>query len=384
MKKRNRVTICLVAGVLILAVSAAAAFGSVNGYSRYKEALKSLALETNNFTAQGTMVVTYGGQEVVRTSGEYAMDGANNAVHSKEWNMGKETEYFSTRLNGVSTWFDSMDKVYYQTEYSGEEGSTAAENLLGVDTDDEMLNRMMNFAEIATDTVMGELKNNFVQVGKENGSTLYQVEIAKNQVPSLVNAGLSLFAYSTGQSNRVDGTVIFADYQALVLNRYEQATGETLSEEFREGYINGATDEWYETYEDQMDKVSQFNSSESWEDVYYQVLSDKGGTGIVYVDVDGTDTYYSNYDAFAKDHPDQVSDDMSLYVGQDMSLETVLCKFGVDDQGRLTSNNLEVNFRTTDREGTAHSLVIKLDVTVGSYGTTTIQPLDVGNREKVV
>lgn len=36
MKKRNRLTICLVAGVLILAVSATAAFGSVNGYSKYK------------------------------------------------------------------------------------------------------------------------------------------------------------------------------------------------------------------------------------------------------------------------------------------------------------------------------------------------------------
>ena len=37
--------------------------------------------------------------------------------------------------------------------------------------------------EIAADTVVGELKNNFVQVGKENGVTQYQIEIAQNQVP---------------------------------------------------------------------------------------------------------------------------------------------------------------------------------------------------------
>ena len=43
MKKRNRITFCLVAGVLILAVSATAAFGSVNGYAKYKNALKDLA-----------------------------------------------------------------------------------------------------------------------------------------------------------------------------------------------------------------------------------------------------------------------------------------------------------------------------------------------------
>ena len=59
---------------------------------------------------------------------------------------------------------------------------------------------------IAADTVVGELKNNFVQVGKENGVTQYQIEIAQNQVPSLVNAGLSLFAYSVGQSHDYDYT----------------------------------------------------------------------------------------------------------------------------------------------------------------------------------
>ena len=43
MRKRNRLLVCLAAGVLILAVSATAAFGSVNGYTKYKEALKALA-----------------------------------------------------------------------------------------------------------------------------------------------------------------------------------------------------------------------------------------------------------------------------------------------------------------------------------------------------
>ena len=44
MKKRSRLMVCLVAGVLILAVSATAAFGSVNGYAKYKTALKALAM----------------------------------------------------------------------------------------------------------------------------------------------------------------------------------------------------------------------------------------------------------------------------------------------------------------------------------------------------
>ena len=82
MKKRNRLTICLVAGVLILAVSATAAFGSVNGYSKYKEAVKALALETDNFTANGTLKMICDGKEVVHVTEDYAMDGHNMSSHS--------------------------------------------------------------------------------------------------------------------------------------------------------------------------------------------------------------------------------------------------------------------------------------------------------------
>ena len=92
-------------------------------------------------------------------------------------------------------------------------------------------------------------------MGKENGVTQYQIEIAQNQVPSLVNAGLSLFAYSVDASNRENYTVNFADYSATVIHNYESTTGETLPEEFKDGYNNGYDDAWYETYGDLLDKV---------------------------------------------------------------------------------------------------------------------------------
>ena len=41
---KRKVTVCLVAGVLVLAVSAGAAFGSVNGYAAYKNGAKKLLL----------------------------------------------------------------------------------------------------------------------------------------------------------------------------------------------------------------------------------------------------------------------------------------------------------------------------------------------------
>lgn len=346
MRKRNRLLVCLAAGVLILAVSATAAFGSVNGYTKYKEALKSLALETDNFTATGTMQVNYDGKEIASLQQDFAMEGQNVYSHSVSKDASGQMETYDT--------------------------------LLGIDTDDEMANRMVNFVEIAADTVVGELKNNFVQVGKENGVTQYQIEIAQNQVPSLVNAGLSLFAYSVDASNRENYTVNFADYSATVIHNYESTTGETLPEEFKDGYSNGYDDAWYETYGDLLDKVEEVNAT-NWEEKYYNVLEEQGG-GIVYVSEDGSYDYYADYDAFAAAHPEAVGDSLESYVGQDLNLEKVLCTFSVDDQGRLTDNHIEVTFQTTEKDGSSHTLVLTGDVTLTNYGTTTVQPLDVGDR----
>ena len=98
------------------------------------------------------------------------------------------------------------------------------------------------------------------------------------------------------------------------------------------------------------------------------------------MNTDGSYDYYADYDAFAAAHPEAVGDSLESYVGQDLNLEKVLCTFGVDDQGRLTDNHIEVTFQTTEKDGSSHTLVITGDVTLTNYGTTTIQPLDVGDR----
>ena len=153
MRKRNRLLVCLAAGVLILAVSATAAFGSVNGYTKYKEALKSLALETDNFTATGTMQVNYDGKEIASLQQDFAMEGQNVYSHSVSKDASGQMETYDTLLDGVRTEFNMNDKYYYQVDYGTNQDTTLASNLLGIDTDDEMANRMVNFVEIAADTV---------------------------------------------------------------------------------------------------------------------------------------------------------------------------------------------------------------------------------------
>ena len=384
MKKRNRITVCLVAGVLILAVSAGAAFGSVSGYSTYKEAVKALALKTDNVTMQGSMKATLDGKEFVSMTGELAIDGKNKSSHviTSEFG-GQKEERYDTTLGNTETWFNADSKYYSQYTFQTDDTTEKTSGLLGISTDDEMTNRMVNFMEIAADTVMGDLKNNFVQLGKDGDKTQYQIEISKDQVPSLVNAGLSLFAYSVAADEGTDWGVYYEDYNASMLNTYEKLSGNKLSEEFRNGYLQRDDSAvWYDKNEKQINEILDFLSEKDWERQYYDQLDNKQG-GIVFVKTDGTSVYYKDYKSYAKANPKMVEDDMSTYLGQDMVLKTAQCKFGVDKNGNLTNNTLTATFTTTDQDGKNHELVVTADVTLSNYGTTTIQKLDTGDRVKM-
>lgn len=387
MKKRNRITVCLVAGVLILAVSAGAAFGSVNGYSTYKEAVKALALKTDNVTMQGSMKATLDGKEFVSMTGEMAIDGKNKSSHviSSEFG-GQKDEYYDTTLGNTDTWFNADSKYYNEHTYDNDQTAEDRNNLLGISADDEMSKRMVNFMEIAADTVMGDLKNNFVQLGKDGDKTQYQIEISKDQVPSLVNAGLSLFAYSMTADEGTDWGVYYEDYEASMMNAYEKLSGNKLSEEFRNGYLReddtADSEVWRDQNEKQIHEIVDFLSEKDWERQYYDQLDQKQ-SGIVFVKTDGTSVYYKDYKSYAKANPKMVEDELSSYTGQDMVLKTAQCKFGVDKNGNLTNNTLTATFTTTDQDGKNHELVVTADVTLSNYGTTTVQKLDTGDRTKM-
>lgn len=390
MKKRNRITVCLVAGVLILAVSAGAAFGSVSGYSTYKDAVKSLALKSDNVTMTGSMKATLDGKEFVGMSGELAVDGQNRAEHfiTTEVN-GQKDERYDTTIGNTETWFNADSKYYSQYTFQTDDTTEKTSGLLGVSTDDEMTSRMVNFMEIAADTVMGDLKNNFVQLGKDGENTQYQIEISKDQVPSLVNAGLSLFAYSVAADEGSDWGVYYEDYQTTMLNAYEKLSGQKLSDDFRSAYLGegeyadtATRSVWCDQNSQQIEKIQDYLSEKDWEAQYYDQLDQKQ-SGIVFVKTDGTSTYYKDYKSYAKANPSMVEDDLSSYIGQDMTLKTAQCKFSVDKDGNLTNNVLTANFTTTDQDGKNHELVVTAEVNFSNYGTTTIQKLDTGDRTKM-
>ncbi|MCI9465933.1 MAG: hypothetical protein HFE99_02290 [Ruminiclostridium sp.] len=371
---KRKLTVCLVAGVLILAVSAGAAFGSVNGYAAYKNGAKKLLLETDNVTLKGSYSISVDGQELDKVSASHAKEGKNWDSRSSKQIRGEAYETVDVMHNGVNSWYSSdMEPNTYYSYKSDSPGDTS---LLGIDQDSELEQRMVTFLELAADTVVGDLKNNFVAIGKEDGVSKYQVDISKSQVPAVVNAGLSLMAYSSASVSANSSYVVWEDQEATMAAYYQEKTGSALTQELIDNYIDDYNEEWAEANEDLVDEYNEVTGE--LYDKYYDMLEDKGDTGVLYVAADGSTTHYASEKDYFAAHQESADTMVRLndILGEDMALETVSCTFSVDDQGRLTENSLTATFSTKDMEGKDHSLTLTANVTASDYGTTKVQPLN--------
>jgi len=388
--KRKRVAICLVAGICILAVSATAAFSSLYGYANYKYAVKALALEAENVTAKGTYNVTFDGRSVLSGDLEYARDGQNYATFNRSKEGETVTwEHRNVVLDGVERWYsDSLGpnaaekpKCYYETVYEEDEQMELGKGILNIANDDEFSRRLVNFMEIGADTVVGDLKNNVIELGSKDGITTYQIDVSENQVPSLVNAGLSLMAYTASESLRNVSYVAWEDYIESAIRYYEEETGETLSEEFMKYYGAewGFDEDWWADNQKAIEKFDEVTGP--LHQKYYEILEkEKNGQGILYVHVDGSYDHYPDAKAFAAKTGEADPGDFRYFIGQDLTLKNVHFTFGVDKMTQLTNNICVATFDTTDDQGNHHEVVIQAEAVFTDYGTTVIEPLDVSGR----
>ncbi len=376
MKRRRRVAACLVAGVLMLAISASAAFGSVNGYARYKQAVKDLLLTEDNFTAQAKGWLSVDGEALGSVQMDYAKDGANNARSTQEQAGGTVYREYRTVLDGVCTYFSENSKVY--STYPVEDRDLLF-MLLGSSVDPEMEDRIVDFAEDAVDLVVGELKNNVVQLGTEEGEDLYQVRVSRSQIPSLLNAGLSaLVYYDVGEP--VQRYVAYEEsYTTFLLSRFEAVTGETLSQEFKDRYCQGDYDgAWQKSHQDLITRIEAFSSTEWNREVVTR--TEQKEAGVLYVKNDGSYVDYDTVSEFLADFPQRRQEYLDFYLGGDIALEDVVCTFRIDEEGKLTANQFQINLKTIDSAGGYHTMQMAVDGTFTNFGTTTVAPLDVGDR----
>lgn len=378
--KKNKVTACLVAGICILSVSATAAFGSVNGYANFKEGAKTLALDVDNVSATGHFQMTYDGKTILDGDGKVAVDGANQSSHIILHKGEDQSEEWTTTYGGKTTWFRSEDD-YYCT--ANAEAEKTGHGLLNIAGDDELSRRMVNFLELGADTVVGDLKNNVVEISSSDGVYTYQIDIDKSQVPAVVNAGLSVIAYAASESIANTSYVDFEDYNQCAAAYYEKQTGQSLSSDFMAHY-NGEIDDdsWYEDNAE-LDKFDEIQGE--MYDAYNRELEERmaeanSTSGVLYVAIDSTTTFYKDVASYEHDKIDDTFDDLESFVGKDLSLDNVHFTFSVNKDGQLTDNHIEATFSTVDQNDASHSLVLTGDVTFSEYGTTVVQPLDVGDR----
>ena len=236
---------------------------------------------------------------------------------------------------------------------------------------------MVDFAEMALDLTVGGLKNNVVQLAQEAGQTCYQINVSQIQFPSLFNAGLSVLAYyMMGQPD--PSYLEYEDYYGLFFAQYQAATGVAVPQDVQERYAHGdITTAWYEANQDLLTGLDTFASTwsaqyDQWKDTH---------RGVLYVAADGAAQTYNTVAEFLAAHPERKFSYLEYYLAGDVAVDTVANLFSLDQDGRLTSSQVEVTLTSTDEAGTRHTFQASLDLTFDQYGTTSVPPLDVGGRE---
>lgn len=364
-KRLTRAVAIGLAGVLVLSVSAFAAWGSSSGYGKYKDAVTKVFTETENVTIDADTSILYDDDVAFHGEIQYKIDGKNYASHEKSTPTVNTdeygNEYFSTVIGTTETTFHTAQDYYYQNELSIE----SINNPLSLG---EYGDKVIQFGKLCADTVLGDLKNNVVLVDKKGGVRNYTLDISGDQVPALINSGIDLVMTATGQNG---GYVAYEDSDKAFAAYYEKSTGTPLADDYFDVlYGDDSTEDMWEEYND---------IYEAMDKEYRDVLEKSGEKAMIYVAPDGSYKVYENYAAYARDTQYGTSN-MDAYLDANAVLKNVKFDFALDENDRLVSNDLTITFDQTDAKGDAHKVSIVINVDFSDYGTTKVEPLDVGDR----
>ncbi len=366
-KRMTRGIVCGLVGVLILSVSAFAAYGSTSGYGKYKDAVTNLVVNSDNMTIKASSSVSYDGDTPSKTAVVYKQDGKNSSTHEKSLSKGSEgsDEYFYWVIDGTATSFSKNSDTYSQ--YPDESDGTFLN--MGKYSD-----KVVKFASLFADTVLGDLKNNVVLVGDEDGIRSYSLDVSAEQVPALINAGIDLVL----TQENTGGYTTYEDQEATFAIYYEKIKGEKCPDDFF-GIVNsGEYNEFRDEFRDVLDEVTQAMDEE-----YYKILEEQyNGEGILYVKADGSYTAYPTYSEYAMENEYGTSD-LEAYLGKNAVLDGVKFNFSLDEKDRLVSNDMTISLSSTDDKGKEHDIQCSFALKISDYGTTQVTPFDVGNRTKV-
>lgn len=200
--KKQIAVISAIVGTCVLSTAAFASYQTANGYDSLKESIKNTRNLTN-CTFKGNAVVSVDDKQLGSYDMTYMFDGVKHMTHSMTSSSFTGEDNYSTddyKYDGKyylrctnedgSPYYISFENYDYA---STDKPTTLWFDVYGIDdSDSATADKVIRFMELASDTVVGDLKNNFVCSDDNDEYTSYSVNLDSVQIPEIVNAGLSL------------------------------------------------------------------------------------------------------------------------------------------------------------------------------------------------
>ncbi len=427
--------VCLIVGSALLCSAAVANIGNAGGYEAYKDGLLGLfSLDNYSATLKGTALF----------DGEVVDEATYTEQLNRNAGVGEAAAYNTEDDSGrYSNWYvvnpadhESGDKYtyYYFNGSRYSDGSPKARswslnstNYLSTsfggdfDPSDPESAKIVRLLEAAADLLVGDLKNNFVYLGGENGSSSYRVSLSQSQLPEIVQAAISLVL---SEYTGYNGSVIYEEPIAEVIDSAApQETAEPYSYDYYTSQpkdddpVAGKTD-----YERLLDSIevpfTDMTGGESHATGYSEL---RGMEDAVDLEYDGSDSdFTTRYDAAWREARRRLESGEAGYyiITKDCGLEkyasdtdyylslnktgrlffdspraffsllkdepyvdSAICEFTLDRDGHITQNTLEGTLSMRLLNGERHTLTIRVDAEMYDIGTTkialpVIEPMD--------
>lgn len=359
--------VCLILGAVLLCSAAVANIGNAGGYEAYKDGLIGL-LSLDNFSGKIRLEALFDGESIVAMTytekmnpsagvGEAAgytstmvdshHDEINTAFSLDEaWRVVNPDDHISERKYTSYSFIDYPD--YFGSDTWNIDATNSLNGIIDdfyVDPNDESMAKIVNLLEMAADLVVGDLKNNFVYLGEEDGFHSYRVSLTGSQLPEIVNALISLLFDDALYYGAADGYEVI---RAVELNLGE------LSEA-----------EWNRYYE-LWDEAHALIGAAS-DPVCYVITED-----LTIARYDSAEDYYKTITDLTAE---MLLDDMDLFIrllDGEPEITSAICTLKVDENGMLVENNLEGTVEFELLSGEKHSITVKIDGWLEDVGTTTI------------
>lgn len=226
-KTKNVAIVCAVTGACVLTTAAFASYQTANGYDTLKKSILN-TIDYTNCTISASAKMNFDDTELMNGSLLHKFDANNKISYNKSTESGIGTS------DSSSEWYYTDDYRYYYdidnyfVKYPNSY-SSFQNNLWGIDdTDRKTADKVIKFMEVAADTVVGDLRNNFVCTEDTDDHASYSITLDSVQIPEIVNAGLSMiFSISNNSTYMVyeDGESVEYSYTEDDLQYYVAKLG---------------------------------------------------------------------------------------------------------------------------------------------------------------